>query len=526
MSKRQDSSASIGRPRAVKPKRQRSMRLNIFKIEPVDVPVLKAKFDEAGLTIVGEERHEEWSMSFWLTQDMKPHDVSWLGPFEDLLNGETYYSINHAGAYVLERGQACFVVSFGTAFHHINSLADPEFGLNMARRVGDERQVKQRALRRFGSKRRKEITSFAPDSGLFLQSGEAVDLVKLNIRQESRATYGKTGQFGRSFQVGLKGGRAAIPIFCDRILATLDEPEAFDLPMIVKLDGPETDQYDQLLLDAVQDSDNGDLQLITQGHEVVGVDFVFAETSQYALSCPGHGAELVGLLDIDSLRTFIATKSITRDEIFNIRVEVSDDNGRSQSCQLKAVLDYVVPGKNVTLDGGDWKQFNKEYLEQLDVAVDELRLMETEPSFMDIRMGETAFNDSAGVQKAGYESADQHYDLIGVKGSPVSIEAYDLYRDGTVYAVKFGAPAKLSYVCAQAMNVTEIVRNNADDKDFEPPRTYCLWLGLHRSIPTRLSELGSITLKQRLVAWTHACDEVNMEPAIKLSRHHPQKKSS
>jgi uncharacterized protein (TIGR04141 family) len=493
------------------------MWLNIFKVEPDRVPRLKAKLDEVGLVEMREGQDGGWTTSFRLTQEARPHQVPWLRPFEDLLDERPYYSLNHAGVYLLERDDACFAISFGTAFHYLHPFADPEFGLNMARRIGDEHQVKQRALRRFGSKKRKEITDFAPDSGLFLQSGESVDLIKASIIQQHQHPYGKTGKFGTSFGMTLKGGRTAIPGLCDAILATLDQPEAFRLPLIVPLDRLESARYDQLLLEAIQDPEKSP-QFTTEGHEVIGVDFVFSGADQHRLTCRGYKSESVDVLDIDNLRKYIIGKNITDADIFNIRVETITEDGRKRSRGLRQSLDYTVPNENVTLDGGTWKRFNEQYIDQLNEAVDDIDRLVTEPSFEQICIGETQFNASRAVKAAGYENADKDFSLMGLVGSSTPIEAYDLRKDNIVYALKFGPAQKLSYVCEQAMNVAEILRNNADTEGLERPHTYCLWLGLDRSVPGHLSELQSVILKQRLAAWAQACREIDVRPAVKLSK--------
>jgi hypothetical protein len=100
------------------------------------------------------------------------------------------------------------------------------------------------------------------------------------------------------------------------------------------------------------------------------------------------------------------------------------------------------------------------------------------------------------------------------------VEAWDLHRGSTVYAVKFGTAQKLGYVCDQADNVLEIIRNNANTQKLNQPFTsYCLWLGFRlKSIPNPISQTNSIILKQKIDAWARRCRVLGLEPKLKFSR--------
>ena len=129
------------------------------------------------------------------------------------------------------------------------------------------------------------------------------------------------------------------------------------------------------------------------------------------------------------------------------------------------------------------------------------------------------FNDSSDVVARGYTKADKDFSKIQTRAS-TPIEAWDLRRGDTVYAVKFGTAQKLGYVCDQANAVVEIVRNNANVKKLDPDwRAYCLWLGFKTvTTPARMSEVNSIILKQKMDAWARGCRNIGIEPRLKFSR--------
>jgi uncharacterized protein (TIGR04141 family) len=115
------------------------------------------------------------------------------------------------------------------------------------------------------------------------------------------------------------------------------------------------------------------------------------------------------------------------------------------------------------LSHGRWVRFNEDYVEQLDESLDSIAVEETEPELREINVIEGVFNDMDAVKSLGYLGADKDFSKIKVSMS-TPIEAWDLYKASTVYAVKFGTTQTLGYACDQANNVLEIIRNNANTR--------------------------------------------------------------
>ncbi len=114
--------------------------------------------------------------------------------------------------------------------------------------------------------------------------------------------------------------------------------------------------------------------------------------------------------------------------------------------------------------------------------------------------------------------ADKDFSIFKTK-SKTSIEAWDLKRGNTVYAVKFGTAQKLGYVCDQAMAVLELMRNKAGVKEIPDFESYCLWLGYRgQKLPASVADTGSIILKQKIEAWARATEALGLTPVLKLSR--------
>jgi uncharacterized protein (TIGR04141 family) len=223
-------------------------------------------------------------------------------------------------------------------------------------------------------------------------------------------------------------------------------------------------------------------------------------------------------LDITELRSYLASEVIQESEILNIRIHVDNEGQKSYSKPLKEALDFIVDGENVMLSQGRWVRFNEDYGDQLNEYVDGIVIAETETELQNVETDEGTFNTSAAARDLGYSVADKDFSKIKTRVS-TPIEAWDLYNDGAVYAVKFGTAQKLSYVCDQANAVLEIIRNNANVRKLDQDvKAYCLWLGFKlQKVPSRISESNSIILKQKIEAWARRCRELGIEPRLKLS---------
>jgi hypothetical protein len=151
-------------------------------------------------------------------------------------------------------------------------------------------------------------------------------------------------------------------------------------------------------------------------------------------------------------------------------------------------------------------------------VVGDLALEPTEPSLRETTLTEGDFNLSPEVAQAGYEVADKDFSIFKTR-SKTPIEAWDLKRGKTVYAVKFGTAQKLGYVCDQAMTVLELLRNKAGVREIPEFDTYCLWLGYRgQQLPDSIADTGSIILKQKVEAWARATEALGLTPRLKLSR--------
>jgi len=77
----------------------------------------------------------------------------------------------------------------------------------------------------------------------------------------------------------------------------------------------------------------------------------------------------------------------------------------------------------------------------------------------------------------------------------------------------------LNYVCAQALNVLELLRNKSETKEIPEFDRYCLWFGYRvKNLPASMADSGSIILKQQIEAWARRANELGITPVIRMSQ--------
>jgi uncharacterized protein (TIGR04141 family) len=495
------------------------MKTNIFAIPAANIQDMKAKFAQVGLESIHSESQDGWTATFYFSKDEEPSKVPWIETFSAFFGDEDFRNLIYFGAYVFEKDDKCFVISFGKTHFYIRPHCEHDFGIEMAKRIANERDIKQTASKKFAGKKKKEIKSYTRNSRLDIESGESIDYLQASINEARKRNLGTSGKFGSSILINPPVTKSGLGAFFTMLLEVLGENENFKLPRTETIvNSDEVAGYDAHLLTAIKATE-GAADFTDSGHDLVGVDFIFSGNEKYTLYCWGYESEECESLDRQVLQRYIQNKNIADDDVFKIKIKIEAEGQKPYSRSLKESLDYIVDDENVMLSQGRWVRFNEDYLDQLNDYIDSIDIEDTEPTFKEISVTEGAFNTSPEVTAQGYQVADKDFSRIGVD-TATQIEAWDLHKGSGVYAVKFGTAQKLGYVCDQANAVVEIIRNKANVKKLNQDiQTYCLWLGFSLvTTPSKISETKSVILKQKIEAWARKCREVGIEPRLKLSR--------
>lgn len=495
------------------------MKLNIFSIDGTEIEQLKARLRDSGMQVIKEVHQAGWHGSFYYSMKPFPSSIPWVATYEGYFEGmEIPKNCNYYATFLFEKGQVAYALSYGKAHFYLRPFCDYDFGVDLAKRIAKETDVKQTASKRFQGKKKKEIKSYTSNSRLAVESGESIDYLQGSVVDSQQATFGKSGKFGTSALLSPEIAPSDLGKFLDQLVAAMAQDAQFKLPRTTIVTDPfEVAKYDKLLTQELH-SDVGATDFAQNSYDLYGVDFVFSSDGSFKLRCPGYPEVERQELTMKDLKTYIDDCKITGEDVLKIKIVYCQEDRPNYTQPIKHAIDYIVDSERVLLSGGRWMRFNQDYLEFLDEYLREIRVEETEPEFADIWKGEPTFNISEEVAAAGYRVADKDFNIFKTRSS-TPIEAWDLSKDNTVYAVKFGTPQKLGYVCDQATTVLELLRNKAEVKKVPHFERYCLWFGYRSKQPLGdITASGSIIFKQKIETWARKATELGIEPVIKISR--------
>lgn len=500
------------------------MRINIFKIPKEQVPNLKEKFSSLNLSAIKSGENGEYESIFYFSKEPHPINIPWADTYKDFfieIDEEIPTNKIYFSCYLWENDKFCFALSYGKAHFYLRRFCELEFGTHLAKRIAQEEDIRQKSSRKFAGRKKKEIKSYTKNSRLDIESGESIDYLQAAIIESQEDAFGASGKFGSSALLNPEIEKEDLPDFFDRLILALDLKEQFQLPRTTNIDNTDLSKGCELKL--VKDilSSDGSSDFTSSSHDLVGVDFIFSGQEKYRFRWRGVESSKMDDLSIEKLRKFVIDNSIDESEILSIRVDIEkeDVSTTSFSRTIKESLDYIVEGQNIILSQGSWMQFNEDYLYQLDQAIDEIELEETEQELQEItEPDEGIFNKSLSCSGLGYKNTDKDFSIIKVP-TGVLVEAWDLEKGDTVYAVKFGTPQKLGYVFDQANSTIELIKKKANIKKLKGDfKNYCIWIRLNNKEKIgKLSEIKSIIFKQKAESWARKCYDFKIIPKFKIS---------
>lgn len=495
------------------------MKINVFLIPPGETAALKAKLSKTGMTVIKSVNQDDWHGEFYYSTNPDPIDVPWAEAFQDYFKDLGMpTNRGYFAAFLFTRADMCFALSYGKSHFYLRPYCDYDFGIELAKRIADELDIKQTASKRFQGKKKKHIRSYTSNTRLDVESGESVDYIQAAVIDTQQSTYGKAGKFGTSALLSPDISPSEIGSFLTKLAAELARPPMFKLPRTtVVTEESEIEELDRLLVDALTSS--GDTtDFAHSSYDLYGIDFVFSNDGSFRLRCPGYPEVVLEDLSIEDLKDYITSNHLQARDVLRIRV-VHEQEGRPKFAQgIKEALDFIADEERIVLANGRWMRFNQDYLQFLDDYLESILVEETELNFRQISSTEPVFNRSAEIRAAGYELADKDFSIFKTRSS-TPIEAWDLKKDNCVYAVKFGTAQKLGYVCDQATGVLELLRNKAAVNQIPDFDQYCLWLGYRgKNQLDKITRSGSIILKQKIETWARKARELGIEPVLKISR--------
>lgn len=538
-------------------------RLNLFKVDSQKqkefLNDLAAKYNSIGTEqiikrVIGVQEIR-FKLSFFLSipDGEKPVEWDWLLKYfgDDAVASRS----NPKGILVIEGIEALYACTYGFSFFVVDKYCDTDFAFDFARRV-KHKEIKTTTLISPSSKRNKVVNTYLDYYNLEFDSGES--FAKLKVKADlpdEFALFTSSIEIGHSIKFELPNDTidAVIDVllYVENTLSNSDE--IYKIPVFNKITNKES--IKQLDICFAANLKENPLLINLSELNIIGVTEVFNNNDSSFEIRYGHKSKTLMQLTSDSVTNFIQDCRLPLYEgLKKVKIVSYYANTSVRTDTLYNLIDYIDDERRCLLSKGIWYYFNDDYLGYLEESLSEIDVVydsrydyttdlheqfiaekyEAEKhshEYVDLPKGEIekkvrkkyyrerAYNLYIS-NKFGFDCHDREGTSIG----GAKIELMDLYKDKTLFAVKFGNTSSiLCYVIDQSINTIKLYKQRQLE-NLPTARRFGVWFLLDRR--TRLdlidgkpniNQLEMLALKNKLDAWKKEVRILGYMPVVMIN---------
>lgn len=479
-------------------------KYNLYRILPEKRFELIEKLRKDGLEMAKKVEIDGCVLEFLISRNPDGSDIWWTKTYRDFLDGaELPKNIVYSAAFFIYSDEFCYAAALGKTYFAIKNYCDPDFGINMAQRIAADR-VKIKNSKFFKSRRNRVTSNYQSGNRIEFDSGESLDMIRASTVDP--ALWGSEANFGTSVQFSMDIAPDQLPAFVKRIEAVLAQPPRMDLPKVIAIrDGVKLKDLDAKLVQILASEDHGRAVLIAN------------ESCQYSFYLQGAYGNLSdkGEFDKKALQNFFNLQNINLlEQINEIKVRVYDPEGRERSKNLKALIDFRIKEERACLIDAKWYRYNQSFDNFLRREADSIAVERNEEAAEAKNLDEfIKTQTSAGFIdcRKAIASIDQKY----------RVNKIDLYKNGTLYFIKFENIEAANYAVDQAINAVRFLQSYRgqlvlDGQTLEIERI-CLWLVPGNSDQIeKISQIDSLNFLMKISDFKRSVLSAGFRPRIRV----------
>lgn len=496
-----------------------------------------------------------YNTSLYFAEADTPKDLKWNWVLK--LFGENPKKVagTPKGLLIFSENQNMYAVTFGHSYFQVDPFSDKEWAFDFARRL-EYSNVKTTSLITPNSLRSKTINTYLDSYGeIEFDSGEALTKLKAKIKLPYEFTlFSDTIEFGNSIKF------SNITINLEKIVEIIEyinhiiltEKERVKIPYFKKI---KDDDKIATFLDSLKKSIRYNLYSIDfSEYQVCGTNIIFKNNDEFSYKYKRNSMPCDNI-NHDTLSEFMHHYNIDNEHLLDIKIVASENGETKYTNPISKIIYYTDDKERVLLLEGVWYAYNDDYLGYLNDAILQLNIeydpelnysKEKHQVFLENKLNEVKTSEGESklsdddikekLRKKYYrefyfnklQESENGYNLFdrGIKQiGPHKIEVMDLYKDETMYSVKFGkASSELSYAVDQSLEAAKLYRKSQISIDGISIKTICIWLILERSeLPLNsedkpdLTNLDMLILKNRLDQWRKEILILGYKPIIRIN---------
>ncbi|MCM3732726.1 TIGR04141 family sporadically distributed protein [Fictibacillus nanhaiensis] len=518
--------------------------------------VIKKDIPKVVTTQVSSEvLQTEFHLTLYISAPSEEKKVTWnwlLNEFQEEIKTSLP---NPKAIVVIKHEDQLYGVTFGFSYFVVDKYCDRNFAFNFARKL-DYKEVKTTALTTPNSQKNKSINTYINYNNFEFDSGESFTKIKakLNIKEDFK-TFKEGIEIGNSLKFSIQEDSLnnIVELILHINYVLLNHEDKVKIPVFSKINDDDLiDMLDKKLLDEIKDNT---FNINFSEIDIVGANEVFNHNDNtFRIFFKTHNKQIDELTK-DELHKFATENNFDlKENILNIKV-VSYNNGNPvRTDTIKSLIDYVVDEERCILSKGEWYKYNDDYLNYLADSIKEIESI-YEPEYdykntehqeflnkkFELEKNEEEFEGLSEDQikeklKKRYytekyynTNLQEKYQFVNcdrelTKVGSAKVEEMDLYKDGTMYAVKIGnSSGKLSYVIDQSLQTLRIYKHRLSENPMEINNAG-IWLILDRrtKLPLDgnkpdLNKIDMIILKNKLDYWKKEVRLMGFKPIIRIN---------
>lgn len=494
-----------------------------------------------------------FEMTLYLNDDDSTKPLSWNWALTAFEYKNISFSSKPKAVIVVDSEDTFYAITFGHSYFKVDQFSDKEWAFNFARRL-DYTNVRTIAITNPNSQRNKTVNTYLDYENLDIGSGEAFTKIKAKIERPSNLTlYEETLEVGNSikFDIGSPSLETIAQVI-EHVNNTINYvQEKHKIPYFKEV---KDDEEKERLFALTKAQLHDNLYAIDfSEYQIYATRIIFKDDHQYILK-HNYRNMPIDSVNVEMVAQFMHKYNFNvEDDLFRIRVEVLEDGITKYCTPISNLIFYTIEEEHALLSDGKWYTYNEDYLSYLSDSISEIyvnhdltydysraaheayieekyndeHLLEeySSLSIEEIKerisrkyYRELYFNNILEDQH-GYINFDRSLDSLDKH----KLEVMDLYKENTMYTVKFGnSSSKLCYAVDQSLEAIKAYQRGEVISDIQI-NNVCLWLVLNRNpLPLigdmpDLNQLKMLILKNKLDHWKKEVRLLGKHPIININ---------
>lgn len=517
-------------------------KINIYKINPKKIIEFK---DELKIKISGDtklKKSGEFEYELFLDRGNNNRSLNWNWVLEEFDYDKMSIESNPKAILLISHNLNYYALCFGHSFFLVDKFSDEDFGFSIARKI-DFMNIKTTARNVPNSKRNKSIDSYIEYTNLEFNSGESFTKLKAKVSHNEHDLMSDTMEFGNSIRVNLKNQNLTnIKLLINWIEKISELEDKHNIPICKKIkDEDRLQELEGILENTLID---GSFDILISEFDIVGTDEIFYQNdSEFELKYEGIRKK-VKELNSREIKAFIEENNIDNNLLKDIKVIFFRDSISLFSKDLINCIEIAIDDERAFFNNGNWYEYNDDYIKYLNDSINEIEIITYEnDDFSRIALEDYQQKILEVEKESNLESikrkyykervynilkeSNEGYELYDRKMSSEDgheYEVMDLYKNGTIYSVKFGkSSSSLCYAFDQSTQSLKAIQNRLDGTENLNVENVCVWLlleknnGFDTTVRPNLIDLKMIMLKNKIDNWKKEVRSLGLKPIIKLN---------